>query len=44
MLTDYRRLWLGYSVSTIGDGVTLSAGPLLWRQCGSSPPRGLGEI
>ena len=29
MLNDYRRLWLGYSVSTIGDGVTLIAGPLL---------------
>jgi MFS family permease len=28
-LTDFRRLWLGYSVSTIGDGVTLTAGPLL---------------
>jgi MFS family permease len=29
MLNDYRRLWLGFSVSTIGDGVTLTAGPLL---------------
>ncbi|MDX6206168.1 MAG: hypothetical protein QOF39_2225 [Frankiales bacterium] len=29
MLNNYRRLWLGYSVSTIGDGVTLTAGPLL---------------
>jgi MFS family permease len=29
MFSDYRRLWLGYSVSTIGDGVTLAAGPLL---------------
>ncbi len=29
MLTDYRRLWLGYSISVIGDGVTLVAGPLL---------------
>ena len=28
-LSDYRRLWLGYSVSTTGDGVTLAAGPLL---------------
>ncbi|BEP15441.1 MFS transporter [Acidothermaceae bacterium B102] len=28
-LSDYRRLWLGFSVSTIGDGVTLTAGPLL---------------
>lgn len=29
MLNDFRRLWLGYSISTIGDGVTLTAGPLL---------------
>jgi MFS family permease len=29
MFTDYRRLWLGYSISTIGDGVTMIAGPLL---------------
>ena len=28
-LNDYQRLWLGFSVSTIGDGVTLTAGPLL---------------